>query len=116
MPKTCRTDTFISGKPTGSLTWLMAAVVINPPRSRAFPKPDLLNGCGWVLLANLAESNGWQKPAAQSKYHCFIFEIGPELDFWRAALRITPYFLPGTRATGSEAHDGAALSTPMASC
>jgi hypothetical protein len=29
---------------------LMAAVVINPPRSRAFPKPDLLNGCGWGLL------------------------------------------------------------------
>jgi hypothetical protein len=27
----------------------MAAVVINPPRSRAFPKPDLLNGCGWGL-------------------------------------------------------------------
>src|SRR5207302_1374461 len=92
MPKTCRTDTFISGKPTGSLTWLMAAVVINPPRSRAFPKPDLLNGCGWVLAANLAESNGWQKPAAQSKFQCLIIEIGAELGFWRAALRITPYF------------------------
>jgi hypothetical protein len=28
---------------------VMAAVVINPPRFRAFPKPDLRLGCGWVL-------------------------------------------------------------------
>jgi hypothetical protein len=41
---------------------------------------------------NLAESNGRQKPAAQSKFRCLIIEIGAELDFWRAALRITPHF------------------------
>jgi hypothetical protein len=44
------------------------------------------------VVVNLAESNGRQKPAAQSKFRCFIIEIGTELDFWRAALRITPYF------------------------
>jgi hypothetical protein len=44
------------------------------------------------VAANLAESNGRQKPAAQSKFRCYIIEIGAELDFWRAALRITPYF------------------------
>src|SRR5581483_6367000 len=42
MPKTCRTDTFMSGKPAGSSTLVMAAVVINPPRSRGtFAKPDV---------------------------------------------------------------------------
>jgi hypothetical protein len=49
----------------------------------------------WLRMGvrtNLAESNGWQKPAAQSKFRCFIIKIGAELDFWRAALRITPHF------------------------
>src|SRR4051794_23754458 len=41
---------------------------------------------------NLAESNGWQKPVTQSKFHCFIMKIGAVLDFFRAALRITPHF------------------------
>jgi len=41
---------------------------------------------------NLAESNGRQKPAPQSKFRCLIIEIGAELVFWRAALRITPHF------------------------
>jgi hypothetical protein len=41
---------------------------------------------------NLAESNGGQKPAPQSKFRCLIIEIGAELVFWRAALRITPHF------------------------
>jgi hypothetical protein len=44
------------------------------------------------VRTNLAESNGRQKPAAQSKFRCFIIKIGAELDFWRAALRITPHF------------------------
>src|ERR1700730_10694081 len=40
MPNTCRTDTFMSGNPTGSSILVMAAVVINPPGSRAIPKPS----------------------------------------------------------------------------
>ena len=35
------------------------------------------DGCCW----NLAESNGWQKPAAQSKFRCLIIEIGAALEF-----------------------------------
>jgi membrane protein DedA with SNARE-associated domain len=42
----------------------------------------------------LAESNDWQKPASQSKFHWFIIKIGAEPVFWKAALRITPYFFP----------------------
>src|SRR5665213_252748 len=93
MPNTCRTDTFMSGKPAGSCALVMAAVVINPPRSRTLPKPDLR----WPRMgagANLSESNDWQKPAAQSKFRCVIIKIGIEHDFWKAALRITPYFRP----------------------
>src|SRR5215475_1975058 len=41
MPNTCRTDTFMSGKPEISCLLIVAAVVITPPRSRAFPKPDI---------------------------------------------------------------------------
>jgi hypothetical protein len=41
---------------------------------------------------NLAESNDRQKPAAQSKFRRVIIEIGAGLGFWRAALRIKPYF------------------------
>src|ERR1700681_4697701 len=52
MPKTCRTDTFMSGKPAGSWTLVMAAVVINPPGSRALPKPD----CG------VAADGCWAEP------------------------------------------------------
>jgi hypothetical protein len=70
----------------------MAAVVINPPRSGTLPKPDLQVGCGWVLKRNLSESNGRQKPAAQSKFRCVIIKIGVGGGFWKAALRITPYF------------------------
>jgi hypothetical protein len=51
-----------------------------------------------VLGMNLAESNGGQKPAPQSKFRCLIIEIGIELIFWRAALRITPHFCPIGRA------------------
>jgi hypothetical protein len=43
---------------------------------------------------NLAESKGWQKPAPQSKFRCVIIKIGAGLGFWKAALRITPYFQP----------------------
>jgi len=94
----------------------MAAVVINPPRSRAFPKPDMLNGCGWGAGINLAESNGRQKPAAQSKFRCLFIEIGAELDFWRAALRITPYFLPTAGLFADALLPGTTLSSPMAGC
>jgi hypothetical protein len=41
---------------------------------------------------NLSESNGGQKPAIQSKFHCVIINISIDLGFWKAALRITPYF------------------------
>jgi hypothetical protein len=71
----------------------MAAVVINPPRSRAFPKPDKTKlAADGVLGTRLAESNGRQKPAAKSKFCCLIIEIGMGRGFWKAALRITPYF------------------------
>src|ERR1700730_9168489 len=92
MPNTCRTDTFMSGKPAGSCTLVMAAVVIDPPRARALPKPDLRNWLRIVACRNLAESNGWQKPAAQSKFRCVIIKIGANPGFGKAALRITPYF------------------------
>src|ERR1700738_2895665 len=49
----------MSGKPAGapadSCTLVMAAVVINPPRSRMLPKPDLRHGCGWVLTEPIRE-------------------------------------------------------------
>src|SRR6202161_4495429 len=106
MPNTCRTDTFMSGKPAGSCALVMAAVVINPPRSRALPKPDLR----WLRMGagiNLSESNGRQKPAAQSKFRCVIIKIGAGLGFWKAALRITLYFrrdnLPPARYAGGMA-------------
>jgi hypothetical protein len=50
---------------------------------------------------NLAESNGWQKPAAQSKFHCVIIKIGTDRGFGKAALRITPYFHHDISATGA---------------
>src|SRR3979411_3166533 len=50
----------MSGRPAGaapadSCTLVMAAVVINPPRSRMLPKPDLRHGCGWVLTEPIRE-------------------------------------------------------------
>jgi membrane protein DedA with SNARE-associated domain len=41
---------------------------------------------------NLSESIGRQKPGAQSKFRCDIIKIVIEPGFWKAALRITPYF------------------------
>jgi hypothetical protein len=71
--------------------------------------------------ANLAESNGRQKPVAQSKFRCVIIEIGAELDFWRAALRITPYFCraatppaQGLMAGGTFHPDGELLGLKLA--
>src|SRR5271168_3168660 len=81
----------MSGKPAGSCALVMAAVVISPPRSRALPKPDLR----WLRMgagANLSESNGGQKPAAQSKFRCVIIKIGVGRGFWKAAPRIRPSF------------------------
>src|ERR1700688_4333584 len=46
------------------------------------------DGC----VRNLSESNGRQKPAAQSKFRCVIIKIGAGRGFWKAALRITPNF------------------------
>src|SRR6202142_384032 len=77
MPNTCRTDTFMSGKPAGSCALVMAAVVINPPRSRALPKPDLR----WL-------------------------QIGAGLGFWKAALRITPHFRRDNLPPAQPALDG----------
>src|SRR5437879_13012409 len=70
----------------------MAAVVINPPRSRVFPETRFAEWLRMGSATNLAESKGRQKPAAQSKFRCFIIEIGDVSGFWRAALRITPHF------------------------
>src|SRR5262249_16768351 len=92
MPKTCRTDTFMSGIPTGSSILVMAAVVIHPPRSRAFPKPDLAGGCGWVLQLSLADGTGSQKPGVRSKFRRFFIEICIRRGFGRAALRIDAAF------------------------
>src|SRR6202158_451000 len=68
MPKTCRTDTFMSGRPViagaeDSCTLVVAAVVINPPRSRAFPKPDFCEyGCGWVLVGTYQRAGSGRSP------------------------------------------------------
>src|SRR5947199_8279528 len=71
MPNTWRTDTFMSGKPAGSAVLVMAAVVINPPRSRAFPKPDLRIWLRMGAIGNLADRSRRQKPAA-SKVACKV--------------------------------------------
>jgi len=59
---------------------------------------------------NLSESEGWQKPAGQSKFRCVIIKIGTGPGFWKAALRITPYFREHNLSTPSDA-PGTALST-----
>ena len=42
MPNTCRTDTFMSGKPEISFALVVAAVVITPPRSvPGVPETDM---------------------------------------------------------------------------
>src|SRR6202007_2540656 len=57
----------------------------------------------WLRMGTrrkLSESNGRQKPVAQSKFRRVIIKIGASPGFWKAALRITPYFCPpgpGTR-------------------
>jgi hypothetical protein len=70
-------------------------------------------GAGW----NLSESTGWQKPAAQSKFRCVIIKIGTSPGFWKAALRITPYFrltIFGQRLKAApESRARMALSTPI---
>jgi hypothetical protein len=53
-------------------------------------------------LRNLSESNGRQKPAAQSKFRCVIIKIVADPGFWKAALRITPYFHPPNVDAGPE--------------
>jgi hypothetical protein len=45
---------------------------------------------------SLAECKGRQKPAAQSKFRSFFIDIVIGGGFWKAALRITPYFCPIT--------------------
>src|SRR5437879_303793 len=83
----------MSGNPTGSCALVWTAVVIHPPRSRAFPKPDLGHlAADGVLRTSLAESIGRQKPTGKSKFRCCIIKIGAKLGFWKAALQIPPYF------------------------
>jgi hypothetical protein len=51
----------------------------------------------WLRMGanrNVSESNGWQKPAARSKFRCVIIEIGAGHGFCKPALRITPSFRP----------------------
>jgi len=67
----------------------MAAVVINPPRPRTFSETRIAEWLRMGAGTSLAESNDRQKPDAQSKFRCFIIEIGTQLGFWKAALRIT---------------------------
>src|SRR5579862_9545422 len=113
MPKTCRTDTFMSGIPTGSSILVMAAVVIHPPGSRAFPKPDLAGGCGWVLQTSLADGTGSQKPAHNAKFRCFFIEICMERGFGRAALQIRAAFpRAGSKPGRVLEHPLMALSPP----
>jgi hypothetical protein len=54
----------------------VAAVVINPPGSRAFPETRFAM---WLrfkgLKASLAESTGRQKPAPESNFRCLFIEI-----------------------------------------
>src|SRR4029078_1338453 len=92
MPNTCRTDTFMSGKPAGSSILVIAAVVINPPRSRAFPKPDLQYGCGWVLAKSIREQ-GSAEARGPIKVPLDIHKDRHGPGFWKAALRIMPYFI-----------------------
>src|SRR6185312_3882408 len=102
MPKTCRTDTFMSGKPEISRALVVAAVVIIPPRSRAFPKPDIYkHGRRWGRLASLAESANRQKPAGKSKFHCFFMQISMKRRFGKAALRITDRIFQAERGRKS---------------
>jgi hypothetical protein len=62
---------------------------------------------------NLAESGSWQKPAARSKFRCFIIKIRAGRGFWKAALRITPSFRqPDLDAAATE--DLMALSAAVA--
>src|SRR6266700_5051272 len=112
MPNTCRTDTFISGNPVISCALVVAAVVINPPRSRAFPKPDLRHGCGCGLEISLAESFGRQKSAIRSKFRCLFIEIGMARVFGKAALRIAPHFAVGQRPFGALASSQWHFSVP----
>jgi hypothetical protein len=88
----------MSGNPVVSSAMVRAAVVINPPRSRAIPEPESsVCGYGWGRFLRLAESAGWQKPAAQSKFRRFFIEIGVGRDFWKAALRKALHFAANSR-------------------
>src|ERR1700753_218710 len=96
MPKTCRTDTFISGKPAISCVLVVAAGggsssgVPGIPETR-FAKVAAVLG----LFTSLAECADMQKPARQSKFRWNIIEISLERAFWKAALRITTDFGQG---------------------
>jgi len=70
---------------------VMAAVVINPPRSRTLPKPDLHIGCGWVLTGTYQREAAGRSPRrakSLAKFRCIIIKIGSCGGFWKAALRI----------------------------
>ncbi|MGH6764091.1 MAG: hypothetical protein ACREC2_00485, partial [Bradyrhizobium sp.] len=55
------------------------------------------------------ESNDWQKPARRSKFRCIFIKIGVGRSFWKAALRITPYFRQDNLAACRRALDGTFL-------
>jgi len=66
-----------------------------------------------VLAASLAESAGGQKPAAKSKFRCLFIEIGMGRGFWKAALRIMPYFRRSDPGVTRREAVCMALSTPF---
>src|ERR1700710_2162402 len=91
----------MSGRPTGSCFLVMAAVVINPPRVPDAPETRFAVWLRMGALRNLSESNRGQKPAMPSKFLCVIIEIGVVSGFRKAALRITPNFLPELGVDGT---------------
>ena len=72
----------------------------------------------WLRMGawrNLSESNGRQKPAAQSKFRCVIIKIGAGPGFWKAALRITPHFRRADFGQPAASRASTALSTLVTS-
>jgi hypothetical protein len=69
--------------------------------SDAFRNQIVRMAADWGLFLSLSERTSRKKPAAQSKFHSLFIEIGADLGFWRAALRITPHFCRSIMAQGS---------------
>src|ERR1700740_1923306 len=60
MPNTCRTDTFMSGKPVTSGDLVMAAVVINPPRVPGVPETSF---AVWLRMGAFRNPSREKRPA-----------------------------------------------------